>query len=169
MGNITVPSVTYSRIVVRATREITLNPATYQTPLFIPVIFAKWPSEPEPATVCTGQKSTEMGNFFNHVVVTQPDFEINFFSVVTSLIIWVPGLELTDPRQLLEYVKKDESEGGKFYCTLCLGFSNATRGCVRNHVESKHFKGNFIYSCDLCLETFTTRTILNNHKSRKHK
>ena len=31
-----------------------------------------------------------------------------------SLIIWVVGLELTDPRQLLEYVKKDEAEGAGF-------------------------------------------------------
>ena len=167
MGNITVPSVTCSRILVEATLEITLSPVTFRTHLFIPVIFVKWTLELEPASLCTGRKSTGMGNLFKYLCRLWNKY---ILPATTSLIrIWVAGVELTDPRQLLEFVKKEEAEGGKFYCSLCLGFSNATRACVRNHVESKHFKGNFIYSCDLCLETFTTRTILNNHKSRKHK
>ena len=76
LGNITVPSVTCSRILVEATLEITLSRATFPTHLFIPVIFVKWPSELEPVSLCTGQKSTGMGSLFKY-------FEINNFYLRT--------------------------------------------------------------------------------------
>ena len=78
------------------------------------------------------------------------------------------GLELTDPEQLFDFVKRDSSEG-RYYCSLCLTFSHVTKTCVRNHVESKHFDSSFLYSCDMCQESFSNKTSLNNHKSRKHK
>ena len=80
----------------------------------------------------------------------------------------IPGQPLQDPSDLLQFVRRDQAER-KFYCTLCENFSHIVKTHARNHVESKHYPNTFSYSCDQCEDTFTTKTNLNAHRSRKHK
>jgi len=78
------------------------------------------------------------------------------------------GLQLQDPSELLQFVKKDPADQ-KYHCTLCRNFSHKVISCTRNHVESKHYPNVFTYSCDQCDETFPTSTKLSTHRTRKHK
>ena len=77
-------------------------------------------------------------------------------------------LGITDPEDFKKYLIKS-SQDGKYHCSICNEFSHIGRSQARDHVESKHFPGRFIYTCDICNETFTTKTNVNNHKTRKHK
>jgi len=78
------------------------------------------------------------------------------------------GQSLQDPSELLQFVRKDSTDQ-KYHCTLCRNFSHKVISCTRNHVESKHYPNVFTYSCDQCEETFSTKTNLNTHRTRKHK
>ena len=80
----------------------------------------------------------------------------------------VLGQPLSDPEDLKKYLIKDHDDG-KYYCTICNAFSDVKITNAKNHVESKHFPGLFLYTCDVCNETFLTKTNLNNHKARKHR
>jgi len=75
---------------------------------------------------------------------------------------------ITDPSQLLQFVRKDEKDG-RFYCTICEDYSHTTKHWTRNHIEAKHFPDNFVYKCDQCSEVFKNAIGLNNHRARKHK
>ena len=81
---------------------------------------------------------------------------------------FISGQSLQDPSDLLQFVRRDQADK-KFYCTLCENFSHIVKTHARNHVESKHYPNAFSYSCDQCEETFTTKTNLNAHRTRKHK
>jgi len=78
------------------------------------------------------------------------------------------GYSFQDPSELLQFVRKDKSDL-KFHCTLCDKFSHKNSSCTKNHVESQHFPNMFSYPCDKCDDTFTTKTTLNLHRTRKHK
>lgn len=78
------------------------------------------------------------------------------------------GYSFQDPSELLQFVWKDPADL-KFHCTLCDKFSHKNSSCVKNHVESQHFPNMFSYPCDKCEMTFTTKTTLNLHRTRKHK
>ena len=78
-----------------------------------------------------------------------------------------PGLVLTDPDDLYQYVKRHEG-AGKFYCDICNIVSHVKRSNVRNHVETKHFPTAFLYSCDFCEATFSSKTAMQTHKRGKH-
>jgi len=78
------------------------------------------------------------------------------------------GPDIQDPSDLLQFVRKDPSDQ-KFYCSLCENFSHKVISHARNHVESKHYPDFFTYSCDQCGDTFTTKTNLNAHRTRKHR
>jgi len=78
------------------------------------------------------------------------------------------GQSVQDPSDLLQFVRRDPADQ-KFHCTLCGNFSHKVITCARNHVESKHYPNVFSYSCDQCEETFSTKTNLNAHRTRKHK
>ena len=66
----------------------------------------------------------------------------------------IPGL--SNPSDLLQYVLPhllaEDSGPGKsgFVCGICFQFKHIWKANVRNHVESKHFKGQFVYKCDIC-------------------
>ena len=53
------------------------------------------------------------------------------------------------PEDLYKYVAPIPSST-EFYCTLCSLFKHTKKANVRNHIESKHFKGLFMYKCDVC-------------------
>ena len=74
----------------------------------------------------------------------------------------------SDPDELYQFVKREGDTVGKFYCALCHRYSHVKRSNVRDHVESKHFQGSFLYHCDLCPETFSTKVSVQKHRHRKH-
>jgi len=59
------------------------------------------------------------------------------------------GDELKKPEDLYKYVAP-LTNSSDFYCTLCSVFKHTKRANVRNHIESKHFKGVFLYQCEIC-------------------
>jgi len=85
------------------------------------------------------------------------------------------GISVTDPRDLLQFVVKDASScvvsdsRPKYVCSLCYKFSHQGKTNVRNHVESKHFPGQFVYDCEQCQMTFPSKSAVQLHKSRIHK
>jgi len=72
------------------------------------------------------------------------------------------------PSDLLQYTNKDPSTG-KHVCTLCSNFSHSSQANVRNHIESKHFPGTFVYTCQLCGKQSPSHQGLLKHKSKWHK
>jgi len=73
----------------------------------------------------------------------------------------------SDPTDLLQFVTRTLE--GKYTCSICQKFCHAGKAHVRNHVESKHFPNHFIYNCDQCDKTFTTKNGVANHRSVSHK
>jgi len=59
------------------------------------------------------------------------------------------GDELKKPEDLYKYVAS-LTNSSDFLCTLCSVFKHTKRANVRNHIESKHFKGVFLYQCEIC-------------------
>jgi len=59
-----------------------------------------------------------------------------------------------NPSDLLQYVLPhlfdDDSGKSGYICGICFQFKHIWKANVRNHVESKHFKGQFVYKCDTC-------------------
>ena len=81
---------------------------------------------------------------------------------------YVLGIEITDPSQLNDFIRRGDSDG-RYYCTICESFSHVNRISARNHIEAKHFPDSFVYNCELCPEQFKNAIGLNNHKARKHR
>jgi len=85
------------------------------------------------------------------------------------------GISVTDPSDLLQFVVKDPTScvisdsRPKYVCSLCFKFSHQGKTNVRNHVESKHFPGQFVYDCDQCQMTFPSKSAVQLHRSRIHK
>jgi len=85
------------------------------------------------------------------------------------------GISVTDPKDLLQFVVKDVTScvlpdsRPKYVCRLCYKFTHQGKTNVRNHVESKHFPGQFVYDCDQCQMTFPSKNALQLHRSRTHK
>ena len=93
---------------------------------------------------------------------------IHFLSVTLYLL---PGHSFQDPSELLQFVAKETSDLGKtkYVCTLCNKFSHLYRTNVRNHVESKHFPNVFSYECEHCGESFSSKSIVQQHRHKMHK
>ena len=72
---------------------------------------------------------------------------------------------------LIQYIRRTTCEGGQtvYECTLCDQAKNRQRNNVLNHVESVHFPGNFLYSCEYCQKEFVSKNARNVHISRNHK
>ena len=72
---------------------------------------------------------------------------------------------------LVQYIRKTTNQLGlsMFECTLCDQAKNRQRNNVLNHVESVHFPGNFLYSCEYCQKEFVSKNARNVHISRNHK
>ena len=78
------------------------------------------------------------------------------------------GQTFHEPNELLQFVQKDPADH-KYHCVLCNKFSHKTSYCARNHVEAQHFPNMFVYPCEQCDITFSTKNSLTTHISRKHK
>jgi len=61
------------------------------------------------------------------------------------------GEDLKNPEDLYKFVAPLVNTND-FYCTICSIFKHPKKANVRNHIESKHYKGVFLYRCDICQE-----------------
>lgn len=78
--------------------------------------------------------------------------------------------EFTNPDDLLQYVSPDAQDGKTSYiCSLCEKFRHKFRANVRNHVESQHFRGAFMYPCDICGMESQSKQELYSHKAAHNK
>ena len=75
--------------------------------------------------------------------------------------------QLNGPEDLEQYLVKD-LRTRKYNCSICNIFSHHSKTNARNHVESKHFKGCFTYTCDFCGKTLSTKLALENHRNYVH-
>ena len=76
-----------------------------------------------------------------------------------------------DERRVFDqHMEKSMLKDGRpgYKCTLC-GKENRDRASARNHIESVHFPGHFIYNCDHCEKTFKSKDSLCKHVYRLHK
>jgi len=78
-----------------------------------------------------------------------------------------------NPSDLLQYVLphqfEDDSGKSGFICGICFQFKHIWKANVRNHVESKHFKGQFVYKCDICGSFKTSKQEMYACKSGHHR
>ena len=77
------------------------------------------------------------------------------------------GYDITNPEDFNQFIVVQDDEK-KFACGLCKNFAHKSRQNVRNHLESKHFKGYFTYSCDICGKVMNTNNSMQTHKSIFH-
>jgi len=77
------------------------------------------------------------------------------------------GFGVGNPRDFEQFIVALEE--GRYGCAICKEFTHKCKHNVKTHVEAKHFKGYFSYSCDICGATSTTMGALATHKSRHHK
>ena len=77
------------------------------------------------------------------------------------------GYDITNPEDFNQFIVVQDDEK-KFACGLCKSFAHKSRQNVRNHLESKHFKGYFTYSCDICGKVMNTNNSMQTHKSIFH-
>jgi len=77
------------------------------------------------------------------------------------------GEDLRKPEDLYQYVAP-LANSNDFYCTLCSVFKHSKKANVRNHIESKHFKGVFLYQCEICQDFKNSKQEMyvckSNHK-----
>lgn len=73
---------------------------------------------------------------------------------------------MTSFDDLMMYVRRDE---GRYSCSICNTFSHKWKDNVKNHVEAKHFVGQFVHTCSLCGVEFGSKYRLQQHRSREHK
>ena len=60
----------------------------------------------------------------------------------------------------------------KYKCSLCGQLNSASRpgpSHLLYHIESMHFRNVFTHTCNICHETFETKSILIQHRSKAHK
>eukprot|EP00092_Neocalanus_flemingeri_P095656 GFUD01121704.1.p1 GENE.GFUD01121704.1~~GFUD01121704.1.p1 ORF type:complete len:316 (+),score=78.46 GFUD01121704.1:62-1009(+) len=110
------------------------------------------PSLPPPSTMQDSYEEDE-------------EYEENILQAAEVVPEHVEGMQ---PSDLLQYTRKDLTTG-KHVCTLCSNFSHTYQANVRNHIESKHFPGTFVYTCQLCGKQSPSHQGLLKHKSKWHK
>ena len=77
------------------------------------------------------------------------------------------GYDITNPEDFNQFIVVQDDEK-KFLCGICKSFAHKSRQNVRNHLESKHFKGYFSYTCDICGKVCGTNNSMQTHKSMFH-
>ena len=79
------------------------------------------------------------------------------------------GCDIGNPGDFEQFIVMLEDDTGRYGCGICKNFSHKWKHNVKTHVEAKHFKGYFSYSCDICGVTTPTMGAMATHKSRHHK
>jgi len=72
-----------------------------------------------------------------------------------------------DLTALEEYIEKS-FDSGYFVCKTC-GKSSRRKDNLINHIESIHFAGQFVYTCNLCSKNFNGKNSLAVHMTRSHR
>lgn len=67
------------------------------------------------------------------------------------------------------FILRREGEIRKYVCSICSSFSHKSRSNVRNHIESIHYPGSCLYSCQICGTVVNTKRALEVHRSAHHK
>ena len=75
--------------------------------------------------------------------------------------------EISTFEDLLQFVERDYLNQ-RYYCTICTHFSHKWKANVKNHVESKHYNGQFVHTCADCGDTFNNRNTMQRHRSQVH-
>ena len=153
MENITAQFATFSRTWQARVLKTTSRPFTFHQAFHISVHCVHW-------------HLTAKSNWIIIKPLNTNKKWIPNFLLLCICLIFLDSI--TDPSQLLQFVRKDEKDG-RFYCTICEDYSHTTKHWTRNHIEAKHFPDNFVYKCDQCSEVFKNAIGLNNHRARKHK
>ena len=87
-------------------------------------------------------------------------------STIVLTLGMVPS-EHSDPSELMIYVMPSDDQS--HVCGICYLFKHASRNCVRNHVEAKHYPDSFLYTCHICGHNLKSKNCLNVHVSRNHR
>ena len=68
-----------------------------------------------------------------------------------------------------QYIEKIDQEGAGrlFKCQIC-GKTTVDRSNLKRHVENIHLPNSFIYTCNLCGETFGKKFQWNYHMKKQH-
>eukprot|EP00092_Neocalanus_flemingeri_P085918 GFUD01108187.1.p1 GENE.GFUD01108187.1~~GFUD01108187.1.p1 ORF type:complete len:247 (+),score=59.22 GFUD01108187.1:90-830(+) len=129
----------------------------------VPIRQEPFPSHPAPSLPppSTMQDSLALQETYEEY----EEYEENIFQAAEVVPEHVEGMQ---PSDLLQYTSKDLATG-KHVCTLCSNFSHSSQANVRNHIESKHFPGTFVYTCQLCGKQSPSHQGLLKHKSKWHK
>jgi len=68
---------------------------------------------------------------------------------------------VTTPDDLRKYIVTDQT--GLSTCAICHSFSHRSKYDCQNHIESRHFPNSFLYNCQKCHKTVSTRKALVRH------
>ena len=68
---------------------------------------------------------------------------------------------VTTPDDLRKYIVTDQT--GLSTCAICHNFSHRSKYDCQNHIESRHFPNSFLYNCQKCHKTVSTRKALVRH------
>ena len=68
-----------------------------------------------------------------------------------------------------QYIEKIDQEGAGrlFKCKIC-GKTTVDRSNLKRHVENIHLPNSFIYTCNLCGESFGKKFQWNYHMKKQH-
>ena len=90
--------------------------------------------------------------------------DVVFFLQSLSNNIYFVGCDITSPEDFNQFIVIQDDEK-KLVCGICKSFAHKSRQNVRNHLESKHLKGYFTYSCDICGKAMNTNNSMQTHMS----
>ena len=77
------------------------------------------------------------------------------------------GSLIQRPEDLNHFVFKLSDGSGLIMCTICQK-TLVNRFIARNHVESIHYNGRFIYECDYCGKELNSKKAKINHVYNVH-
>ena len=75
-------------------------------------------------------------------------------------------LDVATFEDLMQFVRKEE---GRYACSICNIFSHKWKDNVKNHIESKHYKGVFVHTCAVCGELCQSKNQLQKHRAKYHR
>lgn len=91
----------------------------------------------------------------------------NYYPMTNIKRLKEEDLKRNDPTVLEGYINKDSVQG-YFICQKC-GTRKKQKRQIYHHLETKHFRGQYIYDCHLCDKTFNGRMTYSFHMSKFHK
>ena len=79
-----------------------------------------------------------------------------------------PNGEVKDWEDLRKFVI-NKYGGRRYQCSLCGKLMDQSPATMLYHIESMHFRNVFTHTCNICHETFETKSILNQHRFKAHR